>query len=151
MPSAEMPGLRVASDREHELELRQLANSFSCQSGAHSRRGGRSAALLILPRKAKSHRHDGDAALVVELLRVTPSQSRKRSPERSVKGVPEACTRVPGAWLQMASRAVGAHPQHGARLMRQRLAVRSLDAIPARANGGEQTVELGFARLPRAS
>ncbi|GGE77151.1 hypothetical protein GCM10007285_01180 [Stappia taiwanensis] len=34
-----------------------------------------------------------------------PIQSRSRSPLGSVKGRPLACTRVPGAWPQMAIRA----------------------------------------------
>ena len=64
-------------------------------------------ALRVLAGKAEPHRHDGEPSLVVEFLRAShPSNRASGRPSASVKGVPEACTLVPGAWLHTASRAV---------------------------------------------
>ncbi len=71
-------------------------STLSCQVGAHSGLGG-SIARLALAGIAETHRHDGDAGLVVEGGFIDPSHWRSRSPEGSSHGIPLACTRVPGA------------------------------------------------------
>jgi hypothetical protein len=67
-----MPSLRIGADREHELKLRQpIEQGFMPKLGAFGS-GRQIATIFILPGKAKAHGDDGDARLVVKLLRTDP-------------------------------------------------------------------------------
>ena len=71
-----MPSLSIGADRQYKLELRQVVEQgFMPKLGAFRARR-KIAAIFILPGKAKAHGDDGDAGLVVKLLRAYPIQSR---------------------------------------------------------------------------
>src|SRR5262249_41802566 len=94
------------------------------------------------PRKAEPRGYDGYAALIVELLRGDSHPIAQAVPGSVGEGYSGHMD--PSAWR------LAAHgkprsatcSEHRTRLMRQRLALRGFDAKPARANGGEQAVEL---------
>ena len=68
--------------------------------------GGRSPPLASSPGKQKPMGTMARRLRIVELLRRDAHPGPQPVPEGSVNGVPEACTRVPGAWLHTHSRAV---------------------------------------------
>ena len=123
---------RVPADQQRQADLPASAPSnLSRHSGAHSGRGGASPPFGRRPRIAKSHRHDGDAAFVVERVAVhLAATARNRSPDGSFHGMPVSCTLVPGAWPMISSRAVcetrntGRGPTADARHRRGRRALR---------------------------
>ena len=66
---AQMPALRVAADREDQLELRHGREQARVPGRRALAARRQVAAGGIVAGKAEAHRHDGDAALVVEFLR----------------------------------------------------------------------------------
>ena len=103
---AQVPALGVAADGQDQLELRHGREQALVPGGRAFPARRQVAAGRVVAGKAEAHGHDGDAALVVELLGRELQPGPQAVAGGSVKGVPEACTRTPGAWLQMQMRAV---------------------------------------------
>ncbi len=105
--TGQVPGLSVHADGQHAFHLRHGGHQPVAPGRRAFRPRRQVAALVIKTREAEPHRHDGHPGCVVEdVFAPTPIQARSLSPDGSVKGLPEACTRVPGACPAISSRAV---------------------------------------------
>jgi len=64
-----MPLLGVGADRQHKFELRQAFEQGSMPKLGAFHSGWKIATIFVLPGKAKAHGDNGDAGVVVKLLR----------------------------------------------------------------------------------
>ncbi len=107
LPGTQVPALGVAADQEHKLELRHEREQAGVPGAGALPPRRQVAAGRVVARESRTPWARWRCGAGRRTPRgVTPSQARSRSPEGSVKGLPEACTRTPGAWLQMQMRAV---------------------------------------------
>ncbi len=108
LPFGQVEIARIAADHQHEPEVGQARKDRASPAERAFAARRQVAALGVEAGEAMAHRHDGDLAGIVEARLVEAEPETQPVTEASVKGWPLACARVPGAWLAMSSRAVGA-------------------------------------------
>jgi len=138
---AHMPGLGIAADGQHHVDLRHQRHQLSapCRRAFAARR--QVAALGILAGKAEPHRHDGEFLGVVELFVADAEPASQsiagRIGERHAGNMHLGARRLAG---EQDARRRG-RQQHRSRFMRQGPSKRMLDADAAGSRLGGETLQ----------
>ena len=138
-----MPALSVAADQEHQLELGHEREQAGVPGAGALPPRRQVASGRVVAGKAEPHGHDGDPALVVELLWSYPEPGPQPVAGGVREGLAGGMDAHAGRLAADAQACRGARAKDRPRVMGQRRSVRRIDTDAARPHLAHQPGKLG--------